>query len=235
MAFIVTKVISYRQNFKDRNRCILMKNKASADNGNAKEKIVIGADHKDDMDQRVDKDKDHFLICMAFIVTGFLIGMAFIVNGFLICMAFIVTGFLGYACAVPHYVAVTFEELVMTNHHWALSGGVSVCSIVSSETYLLASCGGQLPVQLTGKALDEQNENILITLEMNKSGAMTRENDLYLNTVICCVLTRYNLPPGGIHLETVICCVLHNFSILFVVIHYFILWSISPIGKMFKK
>merc|ERR1712000_805128 len=46
----------------DRNRCILMKNKASADNGNAKEKIVIGAAHKDDMDQRVDKDKDQFLI-----------------------------------------------------------------------------------------------------------------------------------------------------------------------------
>ena len=33
-------------------------------------------------------------------------------------------------------------------------------------------------MQLIGKALDEQNENILITLEMNKSGAMTREKDL---------------------------------------------------------
>merc|ERR1712000_468445 len=61
----------------------------------------------------------------------------------MICMAFIVTGFLGYACAVPHYVRrwlgsvgiITFEELVMTNHHWALSGGVSGCSIVSSEAF----------------------------------------------------------------------------------------------------
>ena len=54
------KVISYRQNFKDRNRCILMKNKASEESGIAKEKkMVIGEDQSDDMDQRVDKDKDH--------------------------------------------------------------------------------------------------------------------------------------------------------------------------------
>ena len=66
--------------------------------------------------------------------------------------------------------------------NWALSGGVSRCGSVSSETYLLASYGGQLPVQLTGKALDEQNENILITLDMNKSGAMTWEKDLNSRT-----------------------------------------------------
>ncbi len=33
-------------------------------------------------------------------------------------------------------------------------------------------------MQLIGKALDEQIENILITPDMNKSGAMTWEKDL---------------------------------------------------------
>ena len=32
-------------------------------------------------------------------------------------------------------------------------------------------------MQWTGMALDEQTEKILITLEKNKSGAMTREKD----------------------------------------------------------
>merc|ERR1712000_249652 len=154
MAFIVTKVISYRQNFKDRNRCILMKNKASADNGNAKEKIVIGADHKDDMDQRVDKDKDHFLICMAFIVTGFLICMAFIVTGFLdlhgfhrnwlpdlhdfhrdwlpwlcLCRSSLRSS-LAWQCWHHHFRGASHDQS-------SLGTFCSVCSIVSSETYLL--------------------------------------------------------------------------------------------------
>ena len=49
-------------------------------------------------------------------------------------------------------------------------------------------------MQLIGKALDEQNENILITLEMNKSGAVTREKDhTFGNHDLLCPAQLFNI------------------------------------------
>ena len=73
-----------------------------------------------------------------------------------------------------------------------------------------ASC----PCSGLGRLLMSRSKKVLITLDKNKSGAMTREKDHALeNSDLLC--------PAQL-------------SIFLSSFNYFILWSLSPIGKMFK-